>query len=83
MLFPSYPPWHDHSVLQLYLAKSKSYGAPHLCRFTRLRSKYSPEDSALNMLSLNVRGQVSHQFRTAGKATVSYILIFAFIDSRI
>jgi hypothetical protein len=32
--------------------------------------------------SLNVRGHVSHPYRTTGKIIVLYFLIFAFFDSR-
>jgi hypothetical protein len=32
--------------------------------------------------SLNVRGQVSHPYRTMGKIIVLYILMFTFFDSR-
>jgi hypothetical protein len=33
------------------------------------------------MYLLNVRDQVSHPYRTTGKIIVSYILIFAFLDT--
>jgi hypothetical protein len=32
--------------------------------------------------SLNIRGKVSHPYRTTGKSIVLYILIFVFLDSR-
>jgi hypothetical protein len=32
--------------------------------------------------SLNVRGEVSHPYRTTGKIIVLYTLIFMFLDSR-
>jgi hypothetical protein len=51
-----------------------------------LWSKYSPQHPVSNTLSfcssLNVRGHVSHPYRTTGKIIVLYILTFTFFDSK-
>jgi hypothetical protein len=49
--------------------------------FIPLQSKYSPQHPDLEYHSLNVRGQVSHPYKTTGKIIVSDILIFTFLDS--
>jgi hypothetical protein len=40
--------------------------------------------NALSFLSsLNVSGQVSHPYKTIGKITILYILIFKFLESNL
>jgi hypothetical protein len=59
--------------------------SPTSYHFISLASKYYPEHSFLDTLnlcsSLNVRDQVSHLYRPAGKIIVLYDLNFKLLDS--
>jgi hypothetical protein len=63
-------------VMQLLVMQLSSAS----CHFIPLLSKYSHQNPVLNNLcaSLNVRDQVSHQYRTISKITVLCIPLFPF-----
>jgi hypothetical protein len=60
--------------------------SPTSRHFISLQYKYSPQRPVFkhsqSMFSLNVRDKVSHPYRTKGKITILYIVIFTFLDRR-
>jgi hypothetical protein len=87
---PFHSSWFEHS--KSYLT-SKRYEAPHYAsfHFNPLRSRYAHRpvlvqsesffpQSTLSS-SLNVRHQVSHQYKTTGRILVLYILTFMFVEN--
>jgi hypothetical protein len=61
--------------------------SPASCHFLPLRSRDSPEHPVLKhppsvFLPERERDQVTHQNNIAGKITVTYILVFKFLDDR-
>jgi hypothetical protein len=85
MLYPFHLPLLDHSnytwrrvqVMKL-LVMQFSPPSRHLIP---LQAKYPPQHPQ-SMFCLNVRGQVSHPYRTRGKIIVLYILICTLLGSR-
>jgi hypothetical protein len=75
---PSHPSWFDHLVMQ----SSPLPGYPTLLGPNILLSTLF-----LNTLSLcssfSVRGQPSHPYKTTGKITALYILIFIYLDRKL
>jgi hypothetical protein len=90
MSYPSHPPLLGHSnytwwkvqVMKLLIMQFP----PTSCHLNPTGPIYSPQDDVLNTLSQcsspNVRGQVSHLYKTIGKIILVYILIFMFFYSR-
>jgi hypothetical protein len=80
-------------IILLHLAKNTNHEALRYAIFSTqpvTSSLFGPNilfstlfSNTLSLCSfLNVRDQVSHAYRTTGKITVSYILIFTFSDSK-
>jgi hypothetical protein len=59
--------------------------SPVSLHFVSLRTKYSPQHSVFKhphiCLSVNVRDQVSHPYRTTGTITVLFTLVFRFLTA--
>ena len=90
MLCPSHASWFDHLINIWWCVESLkfltvwSFQLP--CYLVRLRLRYFPQH-LLNTLSLcsslNVRNQTLHPYKTRGKITILYILIFMFLDGNL
>jgi hypothetical protein len=86
---PTHPPWSDHpntiwwrvQIMALLIMQF----SPASRHFIPLRSKYFPKHMLSNTLHvcsyLDVRDPVSHPYKTTGRITVLYILIFTFSDT--
>jgi hypothetical protein len=74
-------------IILIILGEQYKLWSSTLCSFLQppiTSSLFGPHIllSTLFSNTLNVRDQVSHQYKTTGKITVLYIIIFKFLDSR-
>jgi hypothetical protein len=89
MLYPLHPPWLDHSNYIWRKVRVMTLPSMQFSPSFYVSSVFCP-NILLNILfsntfslcsSLNVRVQVSHPYKTTGKITVLYILLFTLLNS--